>query len=381
MNKLHSARSTVSRRRLLKTTGAIGAATVLGTSGRSLFAASENIGGTLNYLSFEGYDDAEAMQPLAEKYGVVLNSTYIDNNPEILTKYIAGGPGRYDVGLQYDRFFPPMFEHDMLEPLNLDLIPNFEQIYPRFQNANWVQHEGKIYGIPGFFGFLDAVNYRADKIIPAPESYAVLIDPKYKGTVGVRSDATDNLLLIGALIYDFGVDGTKYTKDQLKQCLDWAQKLRDNAKTRVHGYGELADLLIRGDIWLGTVGWEFISLQGQQAGVDVRHMTSKSGPTPAWTDSFFIFKGSQNVETAHAWINQMLSAESMALLAQKLGTFIANPNAVPLLPESIADGMGFAQVNDQLDRAVVGTLPAPEQSDPNLATLDDFNSGWEAIWA
>jgi len=335
-------------------------------------------------MGFEGEDDKKAGKPFLDKYNVTLNSTYIGDNPEILTKYKAAGPGRYDVCAQYDRFIPLMIAQGMVQPLNLDLIPNWSQVYPKFQDVPWIHHDGKVYGVPAYFGFLTAFNYRSDKVLPAPDTYdppySVLIDPKYKGKVGVRSDATDNLLLIGALVYGFGVDGTKYTKDQLKQCLEWAKKLKANTKTQLAGYGELADAFIRGDIWLGTVGWEYISLQCQRAGVRVTHNIQHTGPTPAWTDTYMIFNGAPNVETAHAWINHMISAESMAQSTQSLGSFVSNKNVVSLLPADFSKAMGYASLGDQLDRGIWGVLPAAQQSDSNLATLDDFNGGWEAIW-
>jgi putative spermidine/putrescine transport system substrate-binding protein len=347
-------------------------------------ALTGKLGGTLNYIGFEGEDDKKAGKPFLDKYKMTLNSTYIGDNPEILTKYKAAGPGRYDVCAQYDRFIPLMIDQGMVQPLDLDLIPNWSQVYSKFQDVPWIKRNGKIWGVPAYFGFLTAFNYRSDKVVPAPDTYdppyAVLIDPKYKGKVGVRSDATDNLLLIGALVYGFGVDGTKYTKAQLNQCLDWAKKLKANTKTQLAGYGELADAFIRGDIWLGTVGWEYISLQCQRAGVPVTHNLQHTGPTPAWTDTYMIFNGAPNATAAHAWINHMISAEAMAISTQNLGSFVSNKNVTSLVPAEFAKAMGYASLSDQLDRAIWGVLPAAHQTDTNLATLDDFNSGWEAIW-
>ena len=60
---------------------------------------------------------------------------------------------------------------------------------------------------------------RADeKLAAGPSGFKMIMADRY-------------LLLIGALVYGFGVDGTKYTKDQLNQCLDWAKKLKANTKT------------------------------------------------------------------------------------------------------------------------------------------------------
>jgi len=60
-------------------------------------ATAQKLGGQLNYLGWEGYDEPEAFKPMTDQ-GVVFNRTYIGNNDELIAKLRAGGAGTYDVG-------------------------------------------------------------------------------------------------------------------------------------------------------------------------------------------------------------------------------------------------------------------------------------------
>jgi hypothetical protein len=51
-------------------------------------AIAQNVGGQLNYLGWEGYDDKAAFKPMTDQ-GVVFNTTYIGNNDELIAKFKA----------------------------------------------------------------------------------------------------------------------------------------------------------------------------------------------------------------------------------------------------------------------------------------------------
>jgi putative spermidine/putrescine transport system substrate-binding protein/spermidine/putrescine transport system substrate-binding protein len=366
----------VTRRHFLAT--AVGVAAGLATAPTAAPAAK--IGGNLSYLGFEGDDAPDAAKPFYEKYGVTLGATYLGSTEEVLTKLKAGGRGRYDVGANNTRMIQPMIDQDFLVPLDLEQIPNIKEIYTDFTDPKivpWAYRDGKLYAIGAYFGF-DVINYNADKIPTPPKSWSELLDPKYKGRIGILDSAVGHMLSIGTTIYNYPPDGTKYTKEMLKNVVDWGKKLKANAKTFVKSYGDMTDLLIRGDIWIGFIGWEYNSVQGQKAGVNIKHFLA-DGPVKAWCDAFVVYKGSSNPDTAHAWINHMIGAEVAAKAAQHTSSLVSNSKGRQYLPKNFADAMGFANLEAQIKRIQWSISPLPQVDNPNNATIDDFKRGWEEI--
>ena len=158
------------------------------------------------------------------------------------------------------------------------------------------------------------------------------------------------------------------------------KKLKANSKTYVSGYGELADLLIRGDVWIGFIGWEYISVQGQKAGVNIKHFLA-DGPLKAWCDAFVVFKGANNPDTAYAWVDNMITAETAAKAAQHTSSLVTNPKVVPLLPKDFVEAMGFNNLGAQLRKIQWSVNPPAEVSDPSKPTIDDFKHAWDEIKA
>ena len=258
-------------------------------------APSGKVGGSLSYLGFEGDDAPDAAKPFYDKFGVTLGATYLSSSEDILTKMKAGGPGKYDVGTSNTRLIQSLIDQDFLEPLDAEKIPNLKDIYPDFTDEKvvpWAYRDGKLYGIAGYFG-LDVINYRADKVSPVPAKWDDLLDSRFKDKIAITDSPVGNLLSVGTAVFGYPPDGTKYTKENLQNVVDWMKKIKLNAKAIVAGYGEVADLMIRGDAWIGFIGWEYISVQGQKAGVDIKHFLA-NGPLKAWCDAFVVFKGAQN---------------------------------------------------------------------------------------
>src|SRR6266498_3101078 len=68
----------------------VGGGLFLSTVGASLLEAGGggggNVGGTLNMVIWDGYDDKEAFGPFIKEHNVTTHPTYIGNNEEIFTK-------------------------------------------------------------------------------------------------------------------------------------------------------------------------------------------------------------------------------------------------------------------------------------------------------
>jgi spermidine/putrescine-binding protein len=342
-------------------------------------AATEapKVGGTVNFLSWEGYDLPNAMQAFNAQFGVTVNSTYIGSNEEVMTKFQAGGPGRYDFGNVAVRFIESMIQQDMVLPLDLDRLPNWQKFYTQFAPQSplleMMRKGSDIYGIPTYFG-VNIICYNAD-LVDKPAQWDVLIDPAYKGKVGMMDQASATVFMIAALL-GHGTDARQYTPEILAEVAEWGKQWKANCKTLVKSYGEMIDLLIRGDIWLAAEGWEYVTVQGQKQGANLRHALPE-GPGKAWSDAYFIFNGANNLDTVYAWLNAAISPEVMATAAQDLGSLVTSADAAELMPAEFADIMGVADLEGILERVTFSRFPDENSS----VTTDDLLATYEEIKA
>src|SRR5204863_6148733 len=70
-------------------------------------------------------------------------------------------------------------------PADLSKWPNQKEVLPRFRDLSkikGVMRDGKVHSIPFCFDSIGII-YDKDKVSPAPDSFEVLWDPKYKGKV------------------------------------------------------------------------------------------------------------------------------------------------------------------------------------------------------
>ena len=71
-----------------------------------------------------------------------------------------------------------------VQPVNVDLIPDWKNFIPQLQSPPHNTVDGKHYGVSLQWG-PNTLLYNTKKVTPAPTSWAALYDPKYKGKVTV----------------------------------------------------------------------------------------------------------------------------------------------------------------------------------------------------
>lgn len=338
---------------------------------------ASKVGGQLNILGWEGYDEPDVFQPLYDATGLVVNSTYIGNNDEVISKYKAGGPGIYDIGNINSRYLKPMIEQGMLMPLDESKIPNLNDLLSGFQELGFGRGpDGKLYAVPAYFGFSELC-YRTD-LVPEPTDWNFWQQDVYKGKYAVTTNPLASMY-IWAMALDKGQDASKWTQDDLAEIKAYGMAQWKDAATTASSLGEQTDLLVRGDAAVTMDCYEFVANEASKQGVDVKPILP-AGKVKPWVDVYFIFTGAQNVESAYAWINYALSPEAMAQLAANLGTAVGNSKAYDLMDPELAKLLGYETLNDAIRNADFNVLPDPD-AQPPYVTLDDLYRAFDEIKA
>ena len=96
-------------------------------------SSSSGSNGVVNVYNWGEYIDMSVLDDFTEATGIEVNYQTYDSN-EIMYGKLAGGGSGYDVIIPSDYMIGQLIEEDMLEPLNFDNIPNFDDVDPELKN-------------------------------------------------------------------------------------------------------------------------------------------------------------------------------------------------------------------------------------------------------
>lgn len=280
-------------------------------------AAAPQASGTIDYLSWEGYDIPDPMKAWKTANSVDVKSTYIGNHDEIQAKIKAGG-GSYDLITYYQGYKPLYTELDILTNLDTDKIPNIEGLFPVFREADsrnlWIDEDGNWTGVPWTWGSI-GITWDDAKLPGGLDSWYDLLDPKFKGKVGVINDPLGAFTLTAHILKK---DPSALPKEEYAEIEDFLRKIVAQAKSVAPSFGDMTNQLVAGDIVVCYQGWAYQNSLAAGAGnKTVMTKTPKEGAF-SFCDLYAIPSTSDNVDTVHAWINEALAPITNARIAEYL---------------------------------------------------------------
>lgn len=376
----------LSRQQFLKGMGggilAAGAGSLLaacggGGGGSSGGGGGEQIGGKLRMVIWDGYDDKEVFSPFIKKHGIKKQATYIGNNEEIFTKLRAGGVGDVDLVTPYHGYIEVLHDADLLEPLDYTQIPNTKGYLENFDRPDWNTFDGKTYSAPFLWG-TNPMMYSEKFIKEPPESWKDVLKPEYKGKVVMIDDTLGSIMVWAKVLgHDPPVE---LTKEQLDEVIDYLIEIKKKqARAFASSWGDMADIMARGDAWISTGGWEAIKNFAAAKGGQVNYTHPKEGDF-AWTDSWCIPKDAPNKATAYAWINWILDPDQQALADKNLSGGAVTKAALAKLDPKTKGIFPYGNLESVFQKAPNYPMP-PRDESSGFTTLDDWNKAWEHLRA
>ena len=358
--------------------GLSSAGTVLAACGSSSSSGSTattsdlgKVGGTVTFLGWQGYDDRKA-GAAALKRGINLSTTYITNNDEIVTKLRAGG--RADIVTPYFGYVKPLADAGLISPLDMTRLPASKQYFPQFVNPESTTVDGKTYAAPLIWADTPMI-YRPDLIRDLPASYRDLANPRYKGKLVTLDDALSNILIFAKTL--FGDQPTRITTDQLKQVEQLMGTVRPNIVTVGASFGDILDVLMRGDAGLCITGWRFLQAQAAQKGRKLGAHTPKEGSF-SYFDTYCIPAKAKNQASAYAFIDAVISATGNAVVAANTGSACTNSTAVARLPRQQRKLYPYNDISSYFKTNGLYGLP-PLEADGDVATFQQWQATWQRL--
>jgi spermidine/putrescine-binding protein len=353
-----------------------GAAVGGGTSPTS--GGNGQIGGPIDFLSWEGYDLPGETKEWRKQNGVKMRSTYIGSHDDIQARLKSGSGVEYDLITYYQGFYDLYRKLDILTPVDTAHVPNMQNMYPFFRSGDTSDRfwrvDGQQWGVPFTWGTI-ACNYRADKV-DAPKSWYDLLEPEFKGKVGWPDDPNGAYLLAGHIL---GKNVPFYTRDDFDEINVFLRKMRDQTPGIAPSFGDLTNQLVAGDVLVAYMGWSAVDVWAQEKGADVQSVLPEEGSF-SFCDSYAIPPTSDNVETTLAFINEALSPEVQAAQAQSLSAGAVVPEAVDLMPKEIQGLYPYDDIASHFERAPLYPN-APVEAEDGIVTYDELLSEFEKIKA
>ena len=154
-------------------------------------SAADPSKGEVNVYNWGEYIDMSVLDDFTAQTGIKVNYQTYDSNETMYGK-LAGGSGGYDVIIPSDYMIGQMIEEDMLEPLNVDNIPNFSDVDPSLKNPEYDPEN--LYSVPYMFGTLGII-YNTTMVEPGEdmETWDVLWNEKYAGDILMFDNPRDTI--------------------------------------------------------------------------------------------------------------------------------------------------------------------------------------------
>lgn len=310
-----------SRRSVLEGLGAAAAGITLSRAGA--FAASTIEDAKLNFYNWDTYIGETTIEDFKKTSGVDVSVNLFSSNDELFAK-LRSGTASYDVIVPGSELVERMILANMLMPLDHSKIPNFKNIAPEFQDADY--DPKRKFSMP-YTWLVIGIGYRKSKVKAVPDSWKVLFDSdEYKDRIALMGDASE---LFRAGFKYLGKSVNDASAENIKAVEALLTKQKSNIKAFHDDNGQ--DLLLSGEVDV-VMEYNGDVSQIMAEDEDIGFVVPKEGSIRQ-ADCLAIPKGAPHPENAHAFINYLLDAEAGAAISKTIRYPSPNAAATALMPD------------------------------------------------
>jgi spermidine/putrescine transport system substrate-binding protein len=267
--------------------------------------------------------------------------------------------------------FKDLVKLGYLAPLDHARLPNFAgNAAAKYKQEAY--DPGNVYSIPWASG-ITGIAYNPKYVTTPPTSMQDLLNPAYKGKVGMFSDTEE----IGTFaLMAIGVKPETSTPADWQKAADWLKKQRDAGVVRKYYDQDYASALANGDIWL-TMAWSGDVYQENVStpGANLKFVIPTEGGT-LWTDNMTIPITAANPVDAIKLMDFFYTPD----IAGSLAEYINYITPVPGAKETILADASKASGDDKAALTDLADSPLIFPSDVDYAKLHyyrDFASSAE----
>jgi putative spermidine/putrescine transport system substrate-binding protein len=289
--------------------------------------------GKLSLIAWEGYTQPDWVKPFEKRTGCKVTAKYAGSSDEMVTLMRQGG-GQYDMVSASGDASVRLIRGGDVQPMNPKLIPDFKNFIDALKSPSHNTVDGVHYGISLQWG-PNTLLYNTEKVKPAPTSWNVLYDPKYKGQITIPDNAiqmADAALYLSKTKPELGItDPYELNQKQFDATVALLKTQRSLLKKRWALASDEIDLFKNGDASLGA-SWPYQTNTLQADKVPVKDLIPKEGAT-GWADTWMLSSKSKHPNCAYMWVKWVSTPKVQAQQAIYFGETPANTKACPVMDQ------------------------------------------------
>jgi putative spermidine/putrescine transport system substrate-binding protein len=330
-------------------TGIVSALLALGTTHALATEMLTKIGqaeGQVNIVAWPGYIERGETDPnfdwvtkFEEKSGCKVNIKSANTSDEMVALMNEGG---FDLVTASGDASLRLVAGKRVQPINIELVPSWNTVDQRLQNAPWHTVNGVHYGVPYMWG-PNVLMYDTRAFKQAPKSWAVVFEEttlddgkSNKGRVQAYDGAIHVADAANYLMYhrkELGIKNPyELNEDQYKAALDLLRQQRKLVSRYWHdAFIQMDDFKNEGVVASGSWPFQVNILQSEKH--PVASTIPQEGAT-GWADTTMLHADASNPNCAYLWMEHTLSSNLQSDLSVWFG---ANPS----VPAACTDGRGM----------------------------------------
>jgi putative spermidine/putrescine transport system substrate-binding protein len=353
--------------------------------------------GELNLVAWAGYVEDGSTDPKVDwvsdfekETGCQVN-VKVGNTSDEMVQLMR--TGQYDGVSASGDATARLVEGGDVDPVNVDLVPNYEDVFDALKDQPYNTFDGQEYGIPHGRGS-NLLAYNTEEVQPAPDSWDVVFDDasEYSGNV----TAYDNPIYIAdAALYlrehnpELGItDPYELDDEQFNAAIDLLKEQREHIGEYWSDALKQISAFEGGDTTVGTT-WQYQVSTLQAEGEPVEAVLPEEGAT-GWSDTWMISSEAEHPNCVYLWFDHIISPEANAQVAVWFGEAPANSKSCELtgdLPSvygGTPDHCDIYHADDEafFDQIEYWKTPVSDCGDDRgdvCKTYDEWVQGWTEV--
>jgi len=279
----------------------------------------------LNFYNWTDYIADDTIPNFQKETGIKVTYDNYSSNDELFAKLSAGSTG-YDIIVPTDATLVKMKHANLVEPLDLTLIPNVVNLDPRFRNAGY--DPGNQYSIPWQWG-TTGIGFDKTKVGGDVTDWDAFQLPAIKDKSSFLDEARDAFAMA---LFALKKDPNTTNTSDLDDARDFLIDLKKTVKQITSDY---QDPLKGGELILcQAYSGDVFTIQADNENIE--YVIPTSGAF-SWVDSMAIPKGAPHPRNAQAFMNYILEPKVGAALTNFVYYGSPNKAAEPYINKDILD--------------------------------------------
>ncbi|WP_280535379.1 extracellular solute-binding protein [Halopenitus sp. POP-27] len=256
-----------------------------------------------------------------EEYDVSVSVSNYGSNEEMFNALQAGGTGQYDVIFPSDYMVNVLHDQEMIQPLDLDALSNFENLSDQFRNAPYDPGEQR-FSAPYQWG-TSGIAYNENMVGDVDvSSWETMWNEEFAGQMSMLDDVRETM---GAALKHLGYSLNTTDESEIEEAKELLIQQKDLLST--YDSTNFPTNLINEQMspvhaWSGgafQAYWETF----EDGSSPINYVIPEEGSV-VWVDTAAITAEAENVNAAHAFIDYFLDAQVGAEITNY--TYYGSPN-------------------------------------------------------